>query len=78
MMVMRAKMKIMKVDKMEGAEMLHMSAVGKSDKDGNDEDNTYAKFTPNGTVTLMISNTALHGKFNPGECYYIDFTEANK
>jgi hypothetical protein len=78
MMVMRAKMMVMKVERTENTEVLHMQAVGKSNSEGYDEDNTYAKFSPSGAVTLVVANTALHGKFNPGERYYIDFTKVDK
>ena len=79
-MNMRAKMLITKIERHQhGQETLHMTAVAKSTAypaDGADEDNTYAKFSPQGTVSLTIANPALIGKFEPGKKYYIDFTEA--
>lgn len=79
--VMRAKMKITRIEKFEaGTERLYMSAVGRKTtypEDGSDEDNTFARFTPNGEVTLSIANPALQGKFEPGETYYLDFTRAD-
>ena len=82
MRVMRAKMELRKVEKlMHDMEILHFQAVSRSDgypADGTDEDNTYAKFTPAGSVTLSVANTALHNKFTPGQKFYLDFTIADK
>jgi hypothetical protein len=78
-MKMRAKMKVESVQIFEGREVLRMSAVCKSGgypADGSDEDNTFAKFTPGATLEMHISNEALHGKFKPGQKFYLDFTEA--
>ena len=76
---MRAKMVINEVKRNQGIETLAMTAVCKPngyDESGLDEDNTYAKFSPSGQLTLTVSNPALFGKFNPGEKYYLDFTKA--
>ena len=45
--------------------------------DGADEDNTYARFSPAGEVTLTIANPALVGVIEPGRTFYIDFTPAD-
>ena len=45
--------------------------------DGSDEDNTYAKFSPQGELTLTIANPALVGKIEPGTKFYLDFTPAD-
>ncbi len=77
---MRAKMKINFIDKRyEGFETLYFNPVSKSGsypQDGSDENNTYAKFSPSGMLTLTIANPALLNKFNIGEEYYLDFTLA--
>lgn len=76
---MRAKMVIHEVKRYEAAEVLSMSAVCKPDgydADGFDEDNTFAKFSPSGQLSLTIANPALLGQFNPGDKYYLDFTKA--
>ncbi len=73
---MRAKMIINQVKRTEHCEELSMAPVCKPSgygEDGLDEDNTYAKFSPSGQLTLTVANPALFGKFNPGEKYYIDF-----
>lgn len=77
--VMRAKFVINEVKRLETIEQLSMSAVCKSggyDETGLDEDNTFAKFSPSGQLTLTVANPVLLGKFNPGEKYYLDFTKA--
>jgi hypothetical protein len=43
---------------------------------GADEDNTYAKFSPTGELSLTIANPDLIGKIQPGQKFYIDFTPA--
>jgi len=45
-------------------------------KEGESEDNTYARYTPNGSLNLTITNPALRGQFKPGQKFYLDFTEA--
>jgi len=76
---MRAKMKITSVTKNEHNETVHFEAVAASGypADGTDENNTYAKFTPSGQLSLTITNPDLLGKFEPGKEYYLDFSEAN-
>ncbi|MHB1086124.1 MAG: hypothetical protein ACYCZ0_00055 [Minisyncoccota bacterium] len=44
--------------------------------DGSDEDNTYAKFSPGGELSLTIANPNLVGKIEPGTKFYLDFTKA--
>jgi len=77
---MRAKMRVASVTRFPNpAESLQMHAVGRNDaypEDGSDEDNTYAKFTPQAELNILIMNPALHGKFKPGDELYVDFTRA--
>jgi hypothetical protein len=77
---MRAKMQVNAVTRTIYGEKLEMAPVAKSGaypEDGSDEDNTYAKFSPSGSLTLQVANPALFGKLNPGEKYYVDFTPAD-
>lgn len=77
--MMRAKMKVESVQVFEGREVLKMNAVCKSGSypaDGSDEDNTFALFTPGATLEMQITNPALHGKFKPGQKFYLDFIPA--
>lgn len=77
---MRAKMQISHVDKHDGGnETLHFHAVAKSDgypADGSDEDNSYARWSPSGSLTLQVANPNLWGKFKAGDKFYLDFTRA--
>lgn len=76
---MRAKLRIRAVTKTENAETLDFYAVPAKSypADGSDEDNTFAKFSPSASLQITITNAALHGKFQPGETYYVDFTKAD-
>ncbi|MBB4653035.1 hypothetical protein GGQ99_004819 [Aminobacter niigataensis] len=72
-------MKVSRVERWEGADKVTMNAVCKPSgypTDGSDEDNTYAKFSPQGELTLTIANPALVGKIEPGTTFYLDFTPA--
>jgi hypothetical protein len=42
---------------------------------GSDENNTFAKFSPSGSLELTVANPALIGTFEPGETYYLEFTK---
>lgn len=81
-MLMRAKMVIRSIEQYEGGtEKLNMSAIGKPsgyDDDGKDEDNTYANFTPMADLSMSINNPDLHGKFKPGQEFYVDFTPVDE
>lgn len=59
-------------------EMLQFCPVGSGSygPDGGDEDNTYAKFTPSGSISLTVANPALFGKFKLDDTFYVDFTPA--
>lgn len=75
---MRAKMQIQSVAKKIGgwSEVVELAAVyGGS---ANDEDNSFAKTTPSGTVRLEIANKELHGVYQPGDTFYVDFTPVPK
>lgn len=78
--MMRAKMQVRSVEKVsDTTERLGMSPVTGKDPfpaDGSSEDNTYAKWTPSGSLSLDITNPALHGKFSQGQTFYVDFTPA--
>lgn len=79
MVAMRAKMKLSNIDRTySGQEVLsfHPVAAAKYGEDGSDENNTYARFSPAGSLSLTVANPALLGKFHKGEEYYLDFTLA--
>ena len=82
---MRAKMQVTGVEQFNAedgtllSERISFFAVAKAagyPDDGSDEDNTYAKFTPNAHMNITVANPALFGTFLPGEKYYLDFTKA--
>lgn len=76
---MRAKFVVGSVERFESAERVKFSAVSKSGgypDDGLDEDNTFAKWSPSASCEILITNPALHGKFTPGQKFYVDFTPA--
>ncbi len=75
---MRAKMQIQSVAKQLGgySEVIEMSAVYGGNS--NDEDNSFAKTTPSGTIRLQIANKELHGVYQPGDTFYVDFTPVPK
>lgn len=41
---------------------------------GESEDNTFARYTPSGELSLDITNPELVGKIQPGQTFYVDFT----
>lgn len=76
---MRAKFQVSSVEQFAGSEKVKFHAVAKSTaypEDGTDEDNTFAKWSPSATCEIHITNPALHGKFTPGQKFYVDFTPA--
>lgn len=79
--VMRAKMRVVSVQKHEGSdnETLRLYGVAKSDgypADGVDEDNSFARWSPSVELTITIANPALWGKFKADDKFYVDFTPA--
>jgi hypothetical protein len=77
--MMRAKMQVQSVEQFNGSEKLNFSAVcGKAPfgANGESEDNTFARYTPSGSLSLVVNNPDLLGKFKPGQKFYLDFTES--
>lgn len=76
---MRAKMQVSKVERFQGQDRITCNAVAAKSypADGSDEDNTYAKFSPSGELSLSIANPVLLGKIEPGQKFYLDFTLAD-
>ena len=54
-----------------------VSAKASYDDSGLDEDNTFAKFTPNAKFEMTLCNPALFGKIEAGDVFYVDFTPAD-
>ena len=82
MTTMRAKVRVSSVRVFEsGGEELVFTPVAKNGPypdDGADENNTYAKFSPDGEFRLSVQNPALFGKFEIGDTFYVDFSPAPK
>lgn len=78
MHAMRAMLQVESVKQMRHAEELRMTAVcGKEPfgAKGESEENTFARYTPSGDLSLTITNPDLHGTFKPGQKFYVDFHE---
>lgn len=78
-MNMRAKMMIHDVKLTQYGEELHAKPVTGNEAfgpNGESENNTYARFSPSGDLTLMITNPDLYGQYKPGQQLYVDFTPA--
>jgi len=77
--MMRAKMKVSSVEATEYGEIIKAAPVC-GDRafgpNGESEDNTYARFTPGGSLSLTVNNPDLLGKIKPGQKFYVDFTSA--
>ena len=44
-------------------------------KDGSEDNKTWAKFTPSGTLALTITNPEAQARMKPGREYYVDLEE---
>jgi hypothetical protein len=83
---MRAKFYVQSVDRCVGAdgavtgERVKFGAVcpPSFDKDGLHEDSTFSKYSPSASCEIYINNPALHGKYAPGQKFYVDFTPTDK
>ena len=75
---MRAKFQVQSVTRGVGIDRINCNEVAAKSygNDGLDEDNTYAKFSPSGSLELSIANPALLGVIQPGQKFYLDFTPA--
>jgi hypothetical protein len=76
---MRAKMQVSSVEATTYVETIKAAPVC-GDKPfgekGESEDNTFARFTPSGSLSLTVNNPDLLGKIKPGQKFYVDFTLA--
>jgi len=78
-MNMRAKMQIQSVTPQGDAEKLTFICVSGNKPygpQGEIDDNTFARYTPSGTLEMTINNPVLVGKFKSGQKFYLDFSEA--
>jgi hypothetical protein len=73
---MRAKFKIIEIVSTEHGEVLKFSAVCGNKNfgpNGESEDNTYARYTPSGSLEMTVTNPDLIGVHKPGDTFYLDF-----
>lgn len=76
--MMRAKMVVRSVERGETYERITFSAVtgGKPyGPNGENEDNTYSRYTPSAELTMSITNPNLIGTMKAGDTFYLDFTK---
>lgn len=81
---MRAKLRVTKVEayKNDNGETVQetvtmMPVTSKPfDANGENEDNSFARWTPCGSVSLTINNPNLFGKHSQDQTFYADFTPA--
>jgi hypothetical protein len=79
--IMKAKMTIVSVDRQVGQDILKMTPVGQPcgrPRHGHDEDNTYSKYTPAGSLELTVTNPTMIGTFEPGDTYHLEFRKVPK
>ncbi len=74
--MMRAKMTVEAIERFVNCERLRFKCVtgGKPyGPNGENEDNTFSRFTPNGMSELTVTNPELLGQFSPGDTFYVTF-----
>jgi FtsZ-binding cell division protein ZapB len=77
--MMRAKMLVSSVETTTYGETIKAAPVCGNNPfgpNGESEDNTFARFTPSGSLSLTVNNPDLLGKIKPGQKLYVDFTLA--
>lgn len=68
-----AKFRCTSVKKIEGGqEVVEMSPV----TSGSDDNKTWSKYTPCGSLSMTITAEGAVGHFEPGRQYFLDFTPA--
>lgn len=76
-MTVRAKFFVSEIKHLHnGAKGADQAAVVKLSPVYGDENKPWSKFTPQGSIELMITNPSAIEAFSPGEAYFVDFTPA--
>ncbi len=73
---MRAKVKITDIEKQGENERLTFNFPAKDGAypaDGSDEDQQFARYSPDGSLSLTVANPNLLDKFAVGDTFYLDF-----
>lgn len=68
----RCKFKCNKLIQTENGEEIHMEPVTSDCT----ENESFSKWTPSGSFWISVTNPKLFGSFKPGQCYYLDISEA--
>lgn len=77
MPVMRAKFVLMSIKKTHGWNAAELGFSPVTGKEGElDENTSFHKYTPSGSIALVVDNPPLIEKLQLGKSYYVDFTEA--
>jgi len=71
----KAKFKCDHVDLKDENEYITLNVVT---DDGGECNRQWSKFTPSGSLDLVISNEKAHGKFEVGKCYYVYIEETEQ
>lgn len=67
----RAKFKVLSVAQHEGdGRTIQLSAVS------GDENKTWSKWTPSGSLSMFVNNPDAYDQFKPGDVFFLDFTPA--
>ncbi|MHB8407795.1 MAG: hypothetical protein ACYDHY_06730 [Acidiferrobacterales bacterium] len=69
----RAKFKITKVSEVDWSPTIRLLTLSAVSDDGLPENQRFHKFTPAGTVEIMVDNPSIDGFFKIGTHYYLDF-----
>lgn len=75
-----AKFEVSSVEKYEGQENWTFMAVTSKPFDalGQNEDNSFARWTPCGNITMTVQNPALLGRLERGKKFRVYFEEVNE
>jgi len=81
--MMRAEFRVTSVEQFKSGEtvtteQIKMMAVTDApfNPDGESEDNSFARWTPSGELSMSITNPNLFGKIKQDQKFYLDFVEA--
>lgn len=75
-MSVRAKFRCTGAEEVEGVEGI--SVLLQAVTDDSPENKSWSKYTPSGTLTMVVTNPAASSQFVYGNSYYLDFTDAPK
>lgn len=75
-MVVRSKFRLTEVHNLEWSATAKRYVFTGVCDDGTPENQKFAKYTPNATLTMTVDNPAVHEVYKLGSCYYFDSTPA--